>query len=265
MTNEWGMSKRLIWVSGAFVTVAIVAGAFWLRRPSAASAEFTQLMNRGNGLLEKGDAAGAISVYTQALRLSPESTDVRLNLANAYLLAGRPDDAAKMCRQTLELDSNSAAAYYLLGCALLRQNQPEAAAEALQQSWKIDPMVPALDFQTGMAQEQLGQIPDAIRDFEGVIRAVPDHPSAHFQLSRLYRQAGRTDDAARELAEHQRIQARLSSPVVTVAALERCQYTQPLSPFVLSQPDPHGIPVRFAEDTPRPLARWRPVAAVRWP
>jgi tetratricopeptide (TPR) repeat protein len=243
------MSKRLIWVSGAFVTVAIVAGAFWLRRPSAASAEFTQLMNRGNGLLEKGDAAVAISVYTQALRLSPESTDVRLNLANAYLLAGRPDDAAKMCRQTLELDSNSAAAYYLLGCALLRQNQPEAAAEALQQSWKIDPMVPALDFQTGMAQEQLGQIPDAIRDFEGVIRAVPDHPSAHFQLSRLYRQAGRTDDAARELAEHQRIQARLSSPVVTVAALERCQYTQPLSPFVLSQPDPHGIPVRFAEET----------------
>src|SRR5664279_2817631 len=100
-----------------------------------------------------------------------------------------------------------------------------------------------------MAQGELGQIPDAIRDFEGVIRAVPDHPSAHFQLSRLYRRVDRADDAARELEEHQRIQARLSSPVVTVAALERCQYTQPLSPFVLSQPDPHGIPVRFAEDT----------------
>ena len=243
------MSKRLIWVSGAFLAVAIVAGAFWLRRSSAASAGFTQLMNRGNGLLEKGDAAVAIGVYTQALRLSPESTDVRLNLANAFLLADRPDDAARMCRQTLELDPNSAAAYYLLGCALLRQNQPEPAAEALQQSWKIDPAVPALDFQTGMAQEQLGQIPDAIRDFEGVIRAVPDHPSAHYQLSRLYRQAGRTDDAARELEEHRKIQARLSSPVVTVAALERCKYTQPLSPFVLSQPDPHGIPVHFAEDT----------------
>jgi Flp pilus assembly protein TadD len=243
------MSKRLIWVSGVFLAVAIVAGAFWLRRPSAASAGFTRLMNRGNGLLEKGDAIAAIDVYTRALRLSPESTDVRLNLANAYLLAGRTDDAARMCRETLELDSNSAAAYYLLGCALLRANQPEPAAEAFQQSWKIDPAVPALDFQTGMAQQELGQIPDAIRDFENVIRAVPDHPSAHYQLSRLYQRAGRADDAARELKEHQRIQARLSSPVVTVAALERCQYTQPLSPFVLSQPDPHGIPVRFAEDT----------------
>ena len=120
------MSKRLIWVSGAFLAVAIVAGAFWLRRPSAASAGFTQLMNRGNGLLEKGDAAVAIGVYTRALRLSPESTDVRLNLANAYLLADRPDDAVRMCRQTLELDPNSAAAYYLLGCALLRAEPARA-------------------------------------------------------------------------------------------------------------------------------------------
>ena len=243
------MSKRLIWVSGAFLVIAIAAGVFWLRLPSAGSAAFTRLMNRGNGLLEKGDAIAAIEVYTRALRLSPESTDVRLNLANAYLLAGRPDDAVPMCRQTLELDLNSAAAYYLLGCALLRENRPELAAEAFQQSWKIDPAVPALDFQTGMAQQELGQIPDAIRDFEGVIRAVPDHPSAHFQLSRLYRRVGRTDDAARELEEHQRILARSPGQPATAAALERCKYTRPLSPFVLSQPDPHGIPVRFAEET----------------
>ena len=166
------MSKRLIWVSGAFLAIAIAAGAFLIRQSS--SAGFTRLMNRGNGLLEEGDAVVAIDIYTRALRLSPESTDVRLNLANAYLLAGRPDDAERMCRQTLELEPNSAAAYYLLGCALLRQNRPEPAAEAFQQSWKIAPAVPALDFQTGMAQEELGQIPDAIRDFENVTRAVPD-------------------------------------------------------------------------------------------
>jgi len=243
------MPKRLICVSGALLAIAIVIGVLFLRWPATTSAGFTQLMNRGSGLLEKGDASAAIDVYAHALGLSPESTDVRLNLANAYLLADRPDDAVPMCRQTLELEPNSAAAYYLLGCALLRKNQPEPAAEAFQQSWKIDPGVPALDFQMGMAQHELGQVPDAIRDFESVIRAVPDHPSAHFQLSQLYRQAGRADDAARELQEHQRIKAISSSPVITVAALERCKYTQPLSPFVLSQPDPHGIPVRFEEET----------------
>ena len=243
------MSKRLIWVGGAVLAIALVAGIVWCRRPTTASARFTQLMNRGNGLLEQGDAAAAIDVYTRALRLAPAGTDVRLNLANAALLANRPDDAARLCRETLELDANSAAAYYLLGCALLRQNQPEPAAEALQQSWKIDPAVPALDFQTGMAQQQLGQIPDAIRDFEGVIRAVPEHPSAHFQLSQLYRRVGRADDAARELEAHQRILALRKGVPVTGTELERCQYTRPLSPFVLGPPDPRGIPVRFAEET----------------
>jgi len=242
------MSKRLIWVGGALLAVAIAAGAFLLFRPPAA-AEFAWLMNRGNGLFEKGDAPAAIAVYTRALRLSPESTDVRLNLANACLLAGRADDAARMGREALALDPKNAAAYYLLGCALLRANQPEPAAQAFQQSWKIDPAVPALDFQMGMAQAELGQVPDAIRDFEGVIRAEPDHPSAHFQLSRLYRQAGRTDDAARELAEHQRILARRNGVPVTAVALERCKYTQPLAPFILAQPERRGIPVRFTDDT----------------
>ena len=243
------MSKRLIWMSGICLAVIVAAGGFRLILASRASASFTRLMNRGNGLLDKSDAAGAIDAYTRALRLSPGSTDVRLNLANAYLLADRPEDAAPMCRQVLELEPNSAGAYFLLGCALLRQNQPEPAAQAFQQSWKIEPGVPALDFQMGMAQEALGQVPDAIRDFESVVRAVPDHPSAHYQLSLLYKRAGRGDDAARELTAHLQILARSPRPPTTVAALERCTYTQPLAPFVLGQPDPRGIPVRFSDTT----------------
>ncbi|PTY02813.1 hypothetical protein DB347_22980 [Opitutaceae bacterium EW11] len=242
------MSKRLLWVVGVVLVLAVAAGILRQRRSSDASA-FTQLVTRGNGLLERGDTAGAIEIYRRALQLSPQSTDVRLNLANAHLLADRPADAADACRQVLELDHNSAAAYYLLGCALLRQNQAESAAAAFQQSWKINPGVPALDFQMGMAQQELGQIADAIRDFENAVRAVPDHPSAHYQLSRLYRRVGRGDDAARALQEHQRIISRSPPPVATIAALERCVYTQPLAPFVLAQPDARGIPVRFTDTT----------------
>ncbi|HTL66811.1 MAG TPA: FG-GAP-like repeat-containing protein [Lacunisphaera sp.] len=240
------MSKRVIWIVG--VVLAVAATGLWLRSRATAD-RFVPLVSRGNGFLEKGDAAAALAAYTEALRLSPASTDVRLNLANAYLLAGQPADAARMCRETLDLDHNSAAAYYLLGCALLRQNEPGPAAEALQQSWKIDRAVPALDFQMGMAQAQLGQVNDAIRDFEGVIRAVPDHPSAHFQLSRLYQQVGRDAEAARELQEHQKILARSPGQAPGPGALEKCKYTAPLAPFVLAQPERRGIPVKFTDAT----------------
>ena len=51
--------------------------------------QFTRLMTRGNGFLEKGDATNAIAVYSEAVKLAPESLDVRLNLANAYLRNAR--------------------------------------------------------------------------------------------------------------------------------------------------------------------------------
>jgi tetratricopeptide (TPR) repeat protein len=243
------MSKRLLCIGSLILVLACCAAGCRPRSQAASPAEFAQLMNRGNGQLEKGDSAAAIELYTKALQLSPQSTDVRLNLANAHLLANRPAEAAPLCRQVIELDANNAAAYYLLGCALLRQNQPEPATQAFQQSWKIDPAVPALDFQMGMAQKALGQIPDAIRDFEGVIRAEPDHPSAHYQLSQLYRRTGRQADAARALEQHQKILAKLGGAPASDAALERCQYTRPRAPFVLAQPDPRGIAVRFVEQT----------------
>ncbi len=243
------MSKLLKWIIGALLALALAFGARWLVYSRDASLQFTQLMTRGNGLLEQGDATGAITAYTEALRLSSASTDVRLNLANAYLRATRPNDAERICQEVLELNPGSAAALYLRGCALLRANRPLEASESFQQSWKIEPSIPALDFQMGMAQEALGQLPEAIRDFEGVLRAAPSHPSAHFQLSQLYRRSSRDAEADRELELHQRILASRNGNPVTLDELERCLYTRPLAPFILAQPSRHGIPVRFVEDT----------------
>ncbi len=118
--------------------------------------QFTRLMVRGNGYLEKADATNAISVYSQAVKLAPENLDARLNLANAYLLAGDSPKVIEQCQQALDLDHNSAAAYYLMGCAHLRMNQAEQAVQAFQQSKQIDPAVTALNFQLGLAQEAMG-------------------------------------------------------------------------------------------------------------
>ena len=243
------MSKRLIWIGTLGLVAAGIAATLWLQRPRPAAVGFTQLVTRANGLLEAGDAAAAIDVYTEALRVSPESIDVRLNLANAALRADRPQDAARFAQGVLSLDPNNAAAHYLLGCALLRQNQPGPASEAFQQSWRIEPGIPTLDFQMGMAQQQLGHMAEAIGLFEQVVRAAPDHPSAHYQLAQLYRRAGRADDATRALAAHQQVLARSGNAVVTVADLERCKHTEPLAPFVLAQPDPQGLAVRFSDQT----------------
>ncbi|HLH53358.1 MAG TPA: tetratricopeptide repeat protein, partial [Verrucomicrobiae bacterium] len=207
-------------------------------------------MTLGAGYLEKGEGTNAITAYSKAVAMSPENIAAHLNLANAYLLAESNQEAAAQGQQALALDHNNAAAFYLLGCADLRMNQATQAVEAFQQSQKIDPAVTALNFQLGLAEERIGNIDDAIHEFETVVQFEPDHPSAHYQLSRLYQRAGRDADAAQELARHQQIQGKTTSPASGSAlAFERCKYTQPIVSFALEEPDQHGVSVRFVDAT----------------
>lgn len=241
------MSKRI--VLAALGIVLVCAVIVFISRPGATEDGFTRSMVRGNGFLEKADATNAIGAYLNAVKLAPENLDARLNLANAYLLAGALPQVIEQCQAVLGLNHNSAAAYYLMGCAYLRSNQAEKAVQAFQQSKQIDPAVTALNFQLGLAQAALGHVQDAISEFETVIRFEPDHPSAHYQLSKLYQQEGRTADAARELQRHQEVLANHPPSSSGPLAFERCKYTQPRIAFVLEQPDRRGIPVRFVNAT----------------
>ncbi len=240
------MSKRLILI---VLGLALLGLAVFLLRSRGSGDDFTRLMTRGNGFLERGDATNAIANYLQVVKLAPENLDARLNLANAYLLADNSSNVIEQCQQALGLDQNNGAAYYLMGCAYLRLNQAEAAVQSFQQSKKIDPAVNALDFQLGLAEARLGRLADAIREFEMVEKFDPENSSVHYQLSQLYQRAGRADDAAREMQVHQQVLAKNPGGSSGPATFERCKYTQPRIAFKLEQPDAHGIPVRFVDAT----------------
>jgi tetratricopeptide (TPR) repeat protein len=240
------MQRRLYWILLGLMAAAVI---FLLARPRQEGDQFSRLMAVGAGYLEKGDAAKAITAYSQAAELVPESLDAHLNLANAYLLAGNNPAALLECQQALGLDHNSPAAYFLQGCAFLHLNQAEPAVQSFQQSQKIDPAVTALNFQLGLAQERLGHLEDSIHEFETVVHFEPGHPSAHYQLSRLYQRVSREAEAAQELEKHQQILAKNPNPPRGSGGFERCKYTQPRVAFVLDQPQPQGIAVRFSDAT----------------
>src|SRR4051812_27598753 len=241
------MFKRLFWVVSACCLLLVLA-AIPACSPKSED-QFTRLMTRGNGFLEKGDATNAITAYLEAVKLAPESLDVRLNLANAYLLAGDCTNVIEQCRQSLSLDHNSGAAYYLMGCAYLRLNQAKPAVQALQQAKQIDPAITALNFQLGLAHAQLANVDEAITEFETVAKFEPENPSVHYQLSQLFQRAGRAGDAAREMQIHQQIAAKHAGGPSGPGTFERCKYTQPRQVFKLEQPEQRGIPVRFVDAT----------------
>lgn len=240
------MSKRLALI---ILGLGLAGLAIFFLRSNRDGDDFTRLMTRGNGFLEKGDATNALSAYLQLAKMAPENLDVRLNLANACLLIDDSSNAIAQCQQALALDHNSGAAYYLMGCAYLRLNQFEPAVQAFQLSRQIDPAISALHFQLGLALARWGRLEDAIGEFENVAKFEPEHPSVHYQLSQLYQRTGRSEDAAREMQLHQQLLAKHPGVAGGPAAFERCQYTRPRIAFKLEQPDPRGIPVHFVDST----------------
>jgi tetratricopeptide (TPR) repeat protein len=212
--------------------------------------EFTLLMNRGKTYLDQAQAGKAEEVYSKAAQLHPNDPEVRLNLANAYLLAGDANKALSEANQSLAIDNNLAAAWFVKGCALLRMGQNEDAVKALQTVQQLDPAGdPALFYQLGMAHLNLKQYEEAIAAFSEVTALVANHPSAHYQLSQALRRAGQVVEADAELQIHQQIAAQNAGKSISAADLERSRYTQARVPFRLAQPALQGIPVRFTDKT----------------
>src|SRR2546430_1034123 len=212
------------------------------------SAQFLSLMNAGKNYLDQGDATHALAIYKKAEAIVPNDPDVRLNLANCYLLGGAAVEAIREADEVLKLEPNSAAAYFVKGSAYLRLSNPEEAAKALENAKKIDPGETVTSFQLGMARMGLKQWDGAIAAFREGIGLDPNHlhSAAHYLLAQSLLRAGRQDEAQQELQLHQ---ANPGGTAASAATFERSKYTQARVPFKLEQPDKEGIRIRFIDAT----------------
>ena len=82
--------------------------------PELARAHF----NRGNILLDRGDAAHALAAYTQAVAYKPDSAAAHYNIGNAYVRLGRFEAAVAACQRAIALKPDFADAHVVMGFAL---------------------------------------------------------------------------------------------------------------------------------------------------
>ncbi len=218
-------------------------------RPSLPD-EFLSLMNAGKNHLDQGEATNALAVYRRAEALVANDADLRLNLANAQLLAGAAADALREADEVLKLEPNSAAAYFVKGSAWLRLSNPEEAVKALENSKRIDPGEMATYFQLGLARMGLKQWEAAILAFREGIGIDPNrlHTGPRYLLAQSLIRAGRQAEADEELQRHQ-IAAEQGGPAPNAGSFERCKFTQARVPFKLDQPEREGIAIRFVDAT----------------
>ena len=235
-----------------FSLVAFAAFLFFgcrKKQEAVTGDEFLRLSNVGKAQLDRGEATSAVDAFNKALALNPNHPDAKLNLANAYLLAGENERARTLAESALEQDRASAAALYVAGLAALHTRDFTNGVKFLQQAKDIDIRVNAVSFQLGLAYEGLGKFDEALAQYEEIAQFEPELPGLHYRLSQAYQHLNRAAEATAQLQQHQQWLAKNPNTNLTPAALERCKYTEARIPFQLEQPDRDGIKVVFTDVT----------------
>jgi TPR repeat protein len=132
---------------------------------------------------EREDAVTALGTLRNAVRLSPDSADDRLKLAEGLYRLGDLDAAIDECRVALTLESRNAGAYLQLGVALMAKQDARAAAKALKEAILLDPTLTHAHYSLAGAQYSLGHLTASIQSYRRALELQPHFPDARYRLA----------------------------------------------------------------------------------
>ena len=133
----------------------------------------------GNTKYDLGDYKGAITDYTQAIRLNPDDADAYNNRGNAKGNLGQHFAAIADYDIAIRLNPDDAKAYYNRGTAKSKLGQHFAAIADFDIAIRLNPDHANAYNNRGVAKSHLGQHFAAIADFDIAIRLNPDDADAY--------------------------------------------------------------------------------------
>ena len=161
-------------------------------------------------LAKRGDSAGAIENYREALKIDPNLPGLHFELAEMLSTQDTPaahTEAENEYKAALAVNPSDAQAEVRLGDIAAKANDLDTAREYYSKALQVQPN--NADAAVGLAKvySSMGQPEKAAPLLEHAIQVDPTSSLAHFRLSGVYRQLGRTSDAEHELQEYQKYKA----------------------------------------------------------
>jgi tetratricopeptide (TPR) repeat protein len=154
--------------------------------------------NLGVVLYAKGDPAGAVVQYREALRIQPDYAEAHNNLGIALTALGRTDEGAAEYREAIRLRPRFAQAHNNLGNFLAQTNRVPEAIMEFEEALRLQPDYPDAELNLGIALEQAGQLEGAVARYREVLRRRPEYGDAHDDLGNALVQLHRVPEAIHE-------------------------------------------------------------------
>jgi eukaryotic-like serine/threonine-protein kinase len=212
----------------------------WFQAAAAAHPRFVPAyINLANSLSVKGDPAGAVVAYRQAIQIDPTYAPVHYNLG--LVLAENHDlnGAVAEFQEAIRIDPTSAPARNELGISLGIKGDLDGAKRELREAIRCDPSYVPSYINLGIARLMGRDVDGAIADFREAVQRDPQSASARFHLGLGLATKGDLNAAIPQFEEAVRLQPD-SAPFKQNLDRARKDKAERDSK---SSPPPHGLQV----------------------
>lgn len=205
----------------------------------------------GSIALMSGDTEEGIAKLEQGSAAAPDNVDLRLDLARAYLIAGRHDDAIATL-QALKGEAGGARRRQLLVLAEVAGKDPATARQSIQRLLKDSPNDAGLKVVSGYYLLASADIAGARALFADALRLEPRNVDAHLGAASAELQAGRTKEAGAAFREVLELEpanerAHVGLAVIALAQSDRATAAQWLERAISANPSVVESRLRLAE------------------
>ncbi|MXV83975.1 tetratricopeptide repeat protein [Candidatus Poribacteria bacterium] len=137
----------------------------------------------------------AISHFTKAIKLKPDSAEAYINRGIAYYKKNDFDNAIKDFVKAIQLKPDSAEAYFNRGNAYDKKAQFDNAIRDYTEAIRLNPDDVRTYYNRGNTYYEKGDFDNAINDYTEAIRLNPDLAEAHHNRGVFYVKKGEFDNA----------------------------------------------------------------------
>lgn len=142
-------------------------------------------------LHDAGNYDGAISIYRDLLRATPDNDDVKYELTFSTFAKGDIPETIRLATEGANRKGPHQVQYLeLLGNAYDAQHQSRDAIAAYTRGIKVDPKYPRIHFNLGVTYAAQQKLRQAREEFERAIKLDPNYASAHYAIAGIYRDDG---------------------------------------------------------------------------
>jgi len=157
--------------------------------------------NLAHALFHKGDVQGALQHASAAVRIKPNSVEIRYNMGVALASSGKLEEAISHLEWVLQADPDSGMGNYSMALALTQQGKFEQAIPYFLKSLESNGDHAAVHYHLGKIFFKQNRLEKAYHQYKEALRINPNYPEAHNDLGVILYEQGKPREAAFHISQ----------------------------------------------------------------